>query len=138
MAEVKRQYIRHPATIPLQFELGSVTHSCATKDVTEGGLCFICAQPIHVDQTISITIDHCDPDFEAKGVVRWCARHGHKYLVGVAFEDQAVKYAVRMVEQVLHIEHYRQERLNQGVELTSQEAAVEWISKYAADFPRYD
>jgi hypothetical protein len=35
-----------------------------------------------------------------------------------------------------HIEHYRKEveRL-EGRALTSQEAAGEWISKYAGDFP---
>ena len=41
-----------------------------------------------------------------------------------------------MIEQVCHIEHYRKEvMLREGRELSAQEAAREWISKYAGDFP---
>jgi hypothetical protein len=41
-----------------------------------------------------------------------------------------------MIEQICHIEHYRQEVLRvEGRKLSSKEAASEWISKYARDFP---
>ena len=41
-----------------------------------------------------------------------------------------------MIEQICHIEHYRKEveRL-EGRALSAHEAAGEWISKYAGDFP---
>jgi hypothetical protein len=44
-----------------------------------------------------------------------------------------------MVEQICCIEHYREEiLLNEGRELSCEEAATEWISTYAAQFPYID
>ncbi|WP_300318347.1 hypothetical protein [Accumulibacter sp.] len=41
-----------------------------------------------------------------------------------------------MVEQIQHIEHYRQEvLLVEGRTLDGDSAALEWISRYAALFP---
>lgn len=41
-----------------------------------------------------------------------------------------------MVEQLCHIEHYRRTvRESQGRALGSQEAAIEWIERYAEAFP---
>lgn len=41
-----------------------------------------------------------------------------------------------MVEQVQHIEHYRQEVLRvEGRELDGDSAALEWITRFAAHFP---
>jgi hypothetical protein len=41
-----------------------------------------------------------------------------------------------MIEQICHIEHYRKEvKLVEGRELSSEEAADEWITRYAGDFP---
>jgi hypothetical protein len=41
-----------------------------------------------------------------------------------------------MIEQICHIEHYRKEvKLAEGRELSSEEAADEWIKRYAGDFP---
>ncbi|WP_313952899.1 hypothetical protein [Accumulibacter sp.] len=45
-------------------------------------------------------------------------------------------FATRMVEQVQHIERYRQEVLRvEGRVLDGDSAAWEWISRYAALFP---
>ncbi len=45
-------------------------------------------------------------------------------------------FATRMVEQIQHIEHYRQEvLLVEGRTLDGDSAALEWISRYAALFP---
>jgi hypothetical protein len=44
---------------------------------------------------------------------------------------------MRMCEQVCHIENYRNEvKAAEGRELTPEQAAVEWVSKFAARFPR--
>jgi len=133
---MKRHYIRHPTAIPLQFELGVAKQTCATKDVTEGGLCFVCEKPVHINQHIKITIQHCEPKFSANGIVKWCTQDGDVYLIGVAFEDDDIKYAVRMVEQICYIEDYRNQiKREQGINLTSEQAAQQWIQKYAANFP---
>jgi len=45
-------------------------------------------------------------------------------------------FSTRMVEQVQHIEHYRQEVLRvEGRILDDESAALVWITRYAATFP---
>ena len=45
-------------------------------------------------------------------------------------------YSTRMVEQVEHIKHSRQEVLRvEGRVLDDESAALEWITRFAATFP---
>ena len=70
------------------------------------------------------------------GNVVWCDRSGNGYEIGIEFEKSRDVFRLRMIEQICHIEHYRKEiLLQEGRELTTQEAASEWITKYASDFP---
>jgi len=42
-----------------------------------------------------------------------------------------------MVEQICHIEDYRSRiKKGQGLDLTSEQAASQWISEYADTFPQ--
>ena len=42
-----------------------------------------------------------------------------------------------MVEQICYIEHYKREVLkNEGRILSGKDAALEWVKKNAADFPK--
>lgn len=136
MTQIKREYIRHPSNIPLEVVLGKISEACLALDVAEGGLCFISEHAADLQQGITIAFPLCTPTFTVDGFVRWCLKTGNQYLVGVAFRSDAINYAVRMVEQVCHIENYREQiKQQQGIELSSQEAANQWIQKYAAEFP---
>jgi hypothetical protein len=54
----------------------------------------------------------------------------------VTFLDAEVAFLARMVEQVCHIEDYRQSVSRiEGRQLSAEEAATEWIDRYARDFP---
>lgn len=144
-----RKFIRHPSDIPIDFQVedeeSPVMHR--TKDVSLGGLCFESDHPVATGKRIHIHIpDLLQPAargaqpasnaFDADGVVAWCRREGQNYAVGVRFEDQSIQFGLRMVEQVCHIEHYRYDVLHeQGRELSSEEAAQEWIERFAAKFP---
>lgn len=110
-----------------------------TVDVSKGGVCFNCLHAIPVGETLVLEIDACRPAFSAEGTVRWCQQEGKQFLVGVAFKDQAVQFAIRMVEQVCHIEAYRRQLEDEkGVSLSSEQAARRWISEFAAGFPAPD
>ena len=70
------------------------------------------------------------------GNVSWCNPVGSGYEVGVEFEKSQDVYRLRMIEQICHIEHYRKEvERVEGRKLSAQEAANEWIAKYAGEFP---
>ena len=132
-----RQFIRHPTTIPIEFNTGVQQENFHIKDIGTGGLCFSSHHSIETGESIHIVIPICDPKFDAKGIVRWCKQDGTNFLVGVAFQQEAVVFAVRMVEQICHIEEYRSQlKSDEGIELTSEEAAIQWISQHAHNFPR--
>lgn len=139
--ESPRRYLRHPSDVPIAYKLGELVdqHSDYLRNIGEGGICFASRLPVTPGARIHIEIPIAKPVFTADGVVVWCRRAANEgvFDVGVRFDGVETAYGVRMVEQVCQIEHYRQEILRQeGRQLSSEEAAVEWIGKYAARFPR--
>ena len=136
-----RQYIRHPSSMPIEFFVSnSIRHAQHQHenltDISTGGLSFYSSEKIDPGNTVHVTINVKPPPFDAEGVVIWCKRTDDGYRIGLRFNDADVAYSLRMIEQVCHIEHYRGEILrNEGRKLSSEEAAIEWIKKYAANFP---
>jgi hypothetical protein len=137
-----REYIRHPSNIPIGYSLeasvGKKQRKRRLKNVSEGGLCFISDRELELGNEIQISIPLCEPVFKAHGVVAWCQTLDEKhYDIGVEFLDESIHFTLRMVEQLCHIEEYRQQILErEGRELSTEEAAKEWISKYAGEFPQ--
>jgi hypothetical protein len=133
-----RQYIRHPTDIPLEYRLLDIVDHTTEflNDVSHGGLSFRSTIPLDPGARIEIRIPLREPKFDADGVVVWCNKEGDHYDVGVEFADKIDDFRVRMVEQVCHIEHYRMEvQEREGRLLTGDEAAREWITRNAGDFP---
>ena len=133
-----RQYIRHPSDIPIEYELGDIVAQKEEylNDIGEGGISFRAKKNIEAGSIIIIRIPLREPIFEEKGIVVWCQKNNNLYDVGVMFKDASSEFRLRMIEQVCHIEHYKSEILEkEGRKLSGKEAAVEWISKYAKDFP---
>ncbi len=134
-----REYIRHPSTIPIWFSLGDPDESKRVKlrDISEGGLCFFAGDNIQSGVPINIQIPLQESVFSADGTVIWSCRVNQQYMVGVVFDNPDTEFSVRMIEQVCHIEEYRA-RLEQdeGRSISSEEAAREWIARFAKDFPR--
>lgn len=133
-----RTFIRHPSDIPIELmvEEKHSTELDALHDVSYGGLSFISDESLEKGVHLHIRIDTVQPPFEADGVVVWCHRIKEHYMVGMEFSNKEDVFLVRMVEQICHIEHYKKEVEEQeGRTMTSQEAAIEWINKYADVFP---
>jgi len=66
----------------------------------------------------------------------WCKEEPTCFEIGVQFDTPTTEFAMRMVEQVCYIEQYRRDVLHyEHRELAPEEAAREWIEKYATDFP---
>ncbi|MBT4078105.1 MAG: PilZ domain-containing protein, partial [Gammaproteobacteria bacterium] len=66
----------------------------------------------------------------------WYKKSTKGFEIGLEFDDPNELFRLRMIEQICHIEHYRAEvKQHQGRQLTSEQAAKEWIKLYAADFP---
>lgn len=135
-----RQYIRHPTEMPIHYWLSdnadASTASDLVNDISTSGLSFHSTYRIKPGSSISIRIDVKPPPFIATGNVVWCRREKKGYLVGVNFNDLDIEFSMRMVEQVCYIEQYRREILRkEGRRMSSEQAAVEWISQFAGSFP---
>ncbi len=137
-----RRSIRHPADIPIEVSVAEEGREQreAMKDVSYGGLSFRSHVRLRAGTVVAIRIPLLTPPFETRARVKWCRkRPGGHYDVGVAFTDPQEAFRTRMVEQICHIEHYRREVLErEGRDLSAEEAASEWIGRYAATFPTLD
>ena len=137
-----RKFIRHPADVPIQVTLAWVEDDAEDTDdqtitnVSLGGLAFVSGKPLAVEDRVRVCIPILEKDNYLVGKVVWCEESREAFEIGIEFERSRDVFRLRMIEQICHIEHYRNEvaRL-EGRELSSQEAAKEWISKYAGDFP---
>ena len=134
-----RQFIRHPVDVPVEIgtaalRLPSGVH---THDVSVGGLALRSRVAMAPGADVDIRIAYVQPAFEAHARVAWCHPHEEEgFELGVTFLDAQDAFLARMVEQVCHIEDYRQSvcRL-EGRHLSAEDAAAEWIDRYAAQFP---
>ena len=137
MTNPSRAFIRHTVNVPLEVKVlpdlpARAKHS---MNVSEGGLAFTAAECIPIDSIIELRITTVEPPFEARARVAWCREEGGQFLVGVQFLEKDDAFQSRMVQQVCAIENYRREELQKGRVLDSQQAASEWIAKYAGRFP---
>ncbi len=135
-----RSYIRHPSDIPVHIQTASDKdhNHQRLNNISHGGLAFDSATPVETGTVIQLNIDYVDPSFRAEGIVTHCHEEQGHYVIGVEFVNQNDLFVARMVEQICHIEHYKREvARHEGRELTGQEAAREWIDKFAADFPQW-
>ncbi|HMX15856.1 MAG TPA: PilZ domain-containing protein [Rhodocyclaceae bacterium] len=137
MPEVRR-FIRHPSELPLEFsdQTALVGGRRDLRDIGFGGLAFHCGRRIDPGTRLALRIPGLHPPAALPDAeVAWCRREEGGYAIGVRFADPCDAFLVRMVEQVCHIESYRRQVGEAGRRLSSEEAAMEWISRHAGDFP---
>jgi hypothetical protein len=132
-----RAFIRHPSDIPMQLQPDYQDRKLGVlHNASLGGLACFSHYALPVGTKVRIRLYLTLPVFEAEGRVVWCESTLSGYDVGVAFDDADEAFRVRMIEQLCHIEEYKRRiREREGRLLNGEEAAMEWISRYAADFP---
>lgn len=138
-------YIQHPREIPVTLlsatpaqasesqELTNSTQPCAS-DNKEAGICFWTSEQPRLQDKVVLGIDLDDNHFIGKGsVVRvQPEKEGSWVCVKIDPEDA---FAIRMAEQLCQIEHYRSDNKHYlDRNMSQDEAAQEWIAKYAALF----
>ncbi len=136
-----RKFIRHPSCIPIDIAIdeSEVEQQASTRvkmiNVSSGGLAFSVLQPVAVGARLTISMPDVWPGYSASGKVVWCEAAEESYEAGVQFDQPDEQFKARMVAQFCQIEEYRLDLLErEGRELTSDEAAREWIVKYAEEF----
>lgn len=107
-------------------------------NVSLGGLSFISEKALETEHRVKISVPILKGDSCLIGTVVWCEKSKEGYEIGLKFESSNDVFRLRMIEQICHIEHYRKEvKRLEGREISAEEAAKEWISLYAGDFPAF-
>lgn len=130
-----RTFRRYSTDIPVTI-LGKDTALESNRrlfNVSYGGLACHSKVAFKPGDLVSVSISHIDPPFKANGIVVWCdAAADNEYELGVQFNEGREAFAARMVAQVCRIEQYKKQVFEkEGRELSSDEAALEWIEKNA-------
>lgn len=135
-----RNYIRHPTSIPIHISAGvHDTRQVMVNNLSAGGLSFVTDIAVKVGSVVDLMISCVTPDYHGEGVIVWRRSQEPKgFEVGVRFANDDEYFRVRMVEQVCQIEEYRQQLADVGRRLSTEEAALEWIKRFAADFDASD
>ena len=133
-----RNFMRHPSDIPIEVTLEDDNQTRQQlNNFSDGGLAFFSQAEFTPGQAVRVRIGLVSPSFEVLGVIKWCRSKGHQFEIGFEFLNREDEFKARMVEQICHIEHYKKEILqNEGRQLSGEQAAFEWIDKYAGKFPR--
>lgn len=132
-----RKFFRHSTDIPIAVRVSEGSR-CATplRNLSVGGLCCEADTFIPKGTSIDISIPMENPIYNGQGVVCWCnPKAGGCYEIGVSFSNRDEAFRARMVEQICRIERYKQQvQSNEGRHLSTEEAAKEWVEKYAESF----
>lgn len=105
-------------------------------NVSLGGVAFLSRRKLKTEDRVRVCFPILKDDNCLTGVVVWCEKAAAGYEVGVELDRSQDMFRLRMIEQVCHIEHYRKEvEAQHGRTISIEEAAKEWISEYAGDFP---
>ena len=135
----RRKYLRHMLDIPIEIQMDAVAASEEEYmiDISAGGLSFKSKVELQKGKKIHIKIPLIRPIFEAEGEVVWCRKNNDHYDIGIRFTQNIDIFRMRMVEQVCHIERYKEDvKSKEGRVLSGTQAALEWIQKYASKFPK--
>jgi Tfp pilus assembly protein PilZ len=137
-----RKFIRHPADVPIKIALDWVAddhtlHPCdSLGNVGLGGLAFKSPRALLIGQTVGISFPLLNEHHSLRGKVVWNQKSGQGFEIGLQFDDPDELYQCRMIEQICHIQHYRDQiEQQEGRKLSREQAASEWIARYAKDFP---
>ncbi len=138
MSSEKREFVRHPSSIPIEVRLLNRTdRDVHIRDISMGGLAFPYHWPIASGVPVAICVPSLVGHIDLKGRVVRCQIKPPEWIIGIAFENNEDVFRMRIVEQICHIEAYRQQVLElEGRSISSDEAAAEWIPAHAAHFPR--
>lgn len=136
-----RRFARHPTDIPIEVTVSSKSpqreSDCCMTTVSRGGLSVEVDKKVTVGCRVNIGIPSVSPPYRGYGEVVWCRAKGDHFEVGVYFSDKKEAFRSRMVQQVCQIEHYKNMIFERdGRSINGEEAAAEWILKYAVDFAK--
>lgn len=127
--------IQHPDDVPVSFH--PVSTSLPMDHVLKQGISFRSNHFIEPETLIEFQIHTQEAEFSTRGQVSKCVRHQQHFHVTVQLLNHEQLHQLRMAEQLAYITHYQNVQEAHGRQISPEEAAGEWILKYAAYFPQF-
>lgn len=131
-------FIQHPDTVAAQLCVTS-DHASRGMDLVahgHGGVCMPSQLGYQPGTPLQVRVCLSGRDLRYHGLVLWRRRRRHAFELGLGFATDAAAYRARMVEQLCHIEAYRQQALADGRTIDFETAARQWIARYSSGFPQ--
>ncbi len=137
----KRQFFRHPVNVPIQLRMEKSIDSylSESKDISLGGLSFVWPSRLSKGTLLMLSIPVKEKVFDLKVRVAYCKNYkkSNQYRAGVSFLNSPDAFKAKLAEEVLQIIEYQKSISRElGYELSEEEAARRWVSKYAEKFSR--
>ncbi len=133
-----RGFVHHPSDHPIRYRRVLNWRKPQTSMQERGklGLCFESNKFVSPGSDVELTIPLRGELQKFRGEVVLVRDIGFGYEIGVWLHTKEDAARVRIVEQICHIECYLKEKQEREGRMVSREnAAHEWITKFAASFP---
>jgi hypothetical protein len=130
----------HHAAIPyqspwqLELTLPSSLDTTPSRSSPSTGLSYLCNQPLDQGLLVQFRLPSISDQACSKLWVALCEPHQRGYLLSLRFMNDEQLYRFRMMEQLSEIYQYQQRMRRQGRHLDLDQAANEWINRFAASF----
>jgi hypothetical protein len=139
MGGERRKFERHPIKVPVKLKLSQKGRpfACQTLDLSEGGFLFLAPREINTGTSLEVRIPVENRLFKLTGAVAYCLKDlgSDRFRIGVAFKETSNAFRAKLAEEILRIQHFRDETSRLlGKEISEDEAAQKWIAKYGARF----
>ncbi|MGH1463416.1 MAG: hypothetical protein ACRBB6_15430 [Neptuniibacter sp.] len=131
----QQHFIHHPEEFSIELQSKENTPLPTEQPLN---LKLVCNStiPFSSGESIGINLPEVSNEVEVLGIVDWCTTTNSGYELGIQFSDSDALMRIRMLEQLCFIKRYRTYVLNkEGRDISDQDAALEWIAKYANLFP---
>ncbi|MDD3374499.1 MAG: PilZ domain-containing protein [Candidatus Omnitrophica bacterium] len=142
----KRQFIRHPLSLPLAYEvvgleddLGGEESRTETINASIGGLLFAGKNPVDIGSVVSVKMPLEDKMFNVQAKVVRCIQNSETklYDIAVSFFRLREAFKVKMIEQIYLISEYRDLiNFQTGKEISLEEASRKWVKRYSKRFKK--
>ncbi|MFY0677401.1 MAG: PilZ domain-containing protein [Neptuniibacter sp.] len=131
----QQRVIHHPEEFSIELQQKKTPHPLSDKYLNLKLVCHS-STPFSSGESVAIHLPSVSNNDEVMGVVEWCNSSQQGFELGIKFSDPNELMRLRMLEQLCFIKRYRNHVLHiEGRDLSDQDAALEWIAKYARLFP---
>jgi c-di-GMP-binding flagellar brake protein YcgR len=107
----RRQYIRHPAEISVEYAISGEQEKTTdlTQDISFGGIRFRGRSYIEPGTVLSLKFPTIHAGYEVSGRVVWSKQKKDHVEMGVEFLDENEAYRAQLIEEICHLKSKQQE-----------------------------